>query len=76
MAAVDKTDATGGVIQSGVIHVLQDGDTGNPNVLVVVICALRQDDEVGGGHPFGVPMSGHREAVNMEGIQGMGDTGG
>ena len=36
---------------------------------------VRCDDEIGGGSPYGVTLSYHRESGEVSGRRGMGDTG-
>ena len=76
MAKVGKTSDMGGVRHTGVIHVIQDSDTGCPAVRVVVVVAVRRDDEGGGWHPCGVPTSDRGEVGEAAGRRGMGDTSG
>ena len=53
MAEAGKAVTTGGGRQSGVIPVLQGGDTGGTDVWVGVLDFFRRNDVGGGGHPHG-----------------------
>ena len=75
MEKVGRDAATGGGGHMGVIHVLKGSDTGSPDVRVGVMVNVRQDDEGGGGHPYGVTLSDNGEVGEVEGRRGMGDTG-
>ena len=67
MAQVGKTAAKGGGQQQVFRPVLQGGDTGGPDVWVVVLGAAGRDDEGVLGHLLGAPPSDHGEAGKAEG---------
>ena len=60
----------------GVRLFLQGGDTGIPDVWIVVLIASINYDAGGREHPYGFPMLYHEEAGKAAVRRGMGYTGG
>ena len=73
---VAEDTVTGGDGRLVVSLVLQGGDTGNLAVWIIVLGAVRFNDDDGGYHPFRVSMSDHGEAVYTASQRVMVDTGG
>ena len=68
MEKVGEDYATGGGRQPGIDPVIQVGGTGSRTVLFRVMGNARRDDEGGGSHPHGVPLSDNREAGEASGV--------